>query len=844
MDHLVQNGLQPPSIKQAVKTRTVIGVVGHTGAGKSSVINAILDHERLVPTSCFRACTAVVTEISYNHGETPYRAEIEFIQPQDWEKELITLLQDLLDSTRKISSEHTNHETDAGIAYAKVKAVYPKKRHIDIANSSIESMLHDVAHILGKTHQIDDSDSVQFYRRLQKFIEPSGDREKEKIAYQREKEMEYWPLIKVVRLYVKAPVLSTGAVLVDLPGVHDSNVARAAVAEGYMKQTTGLWIVAPITRAVDDKAAKTLLGGSFRRQLKLDGSLAAVTFICSKTDDISITEAQDSLGLEQQLDPLWQQQNLVVQNMENLRKELASNESARPVQSDILSRTDDQLELWEDLRDAIENGKQVFPPILKPTNKREGTEKQSKGTKRRRSSDSKADIDNDSPNSSPHDDSVASEDSQAGAITQGQQPLTKEQITTKLTELRTTKRQARHSIACLEESIAGIHQMLNEATTAKAEIESRIATACISRRNIYSKIAIQQDYASGVKELDQELAVEEDISIFDPDEEIRDYDEVARGLPVFCVSSRGYQKLKGRLEKDGPIAGLKNIDETEIPMLQEHCKKLTVSGRLATCRKFLNNLWQLLNSLAIWVSTEVNGVRMTNEQKAIEQRLFTNSMGKLERKLGQVVREMAANLRDHLSDAIFRRFDQAVSGATSQAVATVQKWALPAKMDRSAGGYPWPIYKAFCRRDGIYRCYLEEHDWNQALEPMMRILMPGWDKAFSHGVPAVMGSVRIDTVAALKDFHMEVENRARERESGGAGQAILQHQVGVYKALFKDLVATVTESISIAQRRINREITPTIQAALGPAYETCKQESGKQASSHIGLYTDPTAYGQ
>lgn len=71
-------------------------------------------------------------------------------------------------------------------------------------------------------------------------------------------------MIKVVKVYVKAPALSTGAVIVDLSGVHDSNAARAAVAQGYMKQCTRLWIVAPINRAVDDEAAKTLLGETFK----------------------------------------------------------------------------------------------------------------------------------------------------------------------------------------------------------------------------------------------------------------------------------------------------------------------------------------------------------------------------------------------------------------------------------------------------------------------------------------------------------------------------------------------------------------------------------------------------
>ena len=49
---------------------TMIGVVGQTGSGKSALLNAILDEEQLVPSNCMCACTAVVTKIAFQNGET------------------------------------------------------------------------------------------------------------------------------------------------------------------------------------------------------------------------------------------------------------------------------------------------------------------------------------------------------------------------------------------------------------------------------------------------------------------------------------------------------------------------------------------------------------------------------------------------------------------------------------------------------------------------------------------------------------------------------------------------------------------------------------------------------
>lgn len=605
--------------KDATPTRTVVGVVGNTGAGKSALLNALLDEERLLPTNCMRACTAVVTEISWNDSDefnSKYRAEIEYIKPEEWQKELEVLFEDLLDGNGNISREVNNPDSDAGVAYAKIRAVYYKHTREDLASSSVESLMKQqhVQNVLGTTQRISEPTCPVFYKRLQQIVdskeksdsieEESGeenekdkDKDKGNDKKNRKRVMEFWPLIKVVRIYAKSDALSTGAVVVDLPGVHDSNAARAAVADGYMKQCTGLWIVAPITRAVDDKAAKNLLGDVFRRQLKFDGTYSAVTFICSKSDDISLTEATDSLAIGEEMNELeaeLRQVDLERRSKKKLLRDLRDEKSACQETADD---ADEQQELWDQLQEDLDSGKTVYAP---PTKKRK------------------------------RDDSEDRMSDHTTPPTSQKTPLTEDDIETRLSELKATKRSARRQRTELTTKIEEVNSDLEKLSARSDEIESKRSILCIAGRNEYSKSAIRVDFAAGIKELDQENQADEDPDAFDPDEEIRDYEEVARSLPVFCVSSRAYQKLSGRLLKDNDVKGFTSVDQTEIPALQRHAKKLTEGTRASACRRFLNGLSQLCNSLSLWASDNGSGA-LTGSERDLEQRYLLHKLGELEK---------------------------------------------------------------------------------------------------------------------------------------------------------------------------------------------------------------------
>jgi hypothetical protein len=188
---------------QAYSQRTVGGVVGSTGAGKSSMINAVLDEKCLVPTNCMRACTAVITEIAYNDSERygeKYRAEVHFIGRDAWAKELRVLRDDITTGQISSDSEQPSGDSSAAIAYDKIRCVYPFLKSDEIKRAKFE--VHElvehpsVRNLLGTTKRIASATSEEFLSLLQRFIdskEKSPGKKKDPDA------IEFWPLIKVVK---------------------------------------------------------------------------------------------------------------------------------------------------------------------------------------------------------------------------------------------------------------------------------------------------------------------------------------------------------------------------------------------------------------------------------------------------------------------------------------------------------------------------------------------------------------------------------------------------------------------------------------------------------------------
>lgn len=187
----------------------------------------------------------------------------------EWRYELDNLFSDITLSNDELSGDMNNRSTDAGVAWAKIKAVYPHITKEDLAMTDAETLANDpaVSSLLGVTKKVYGATAEEFYKNIRVYVDSKeklsvvedqstgqnnqgnsrtetlqrlaggnsidsdldddddyddddddddySEASKQK-SVEKKRMMELWPLIKVVRIQTKSDVLSTGAIIVDL----------------------------------------------------------------------------------------------------------------------------------------------------------------------------------------------------------------------------------------------------------------------------------------------------------------------------------------------------------------------------------------------------------------------------------------------------------------------------------------------------------------------------------------------------------------------------------------------------------------------------------------------------
>ncbi|KAF7908044.1 uncharacterized protein EAF01_003799 [Botrytis porri] len=766
------------------RPRVLVGVLGYTGSGKSSLINALIDEEMVVPANAMRASTSMVTEISWNDSDDPekaFRAEIEFISEKEWKAEMDILLDDLQNATK---GEDLSVDTgsEASTAFAKISAVWPGVTLDKLKGMTSEELFHEIEGVsnhLDCNLDISDSKAKSFSQQINSYIDSNNKQASSK-------GISYWPLVRCVRIYTKAEILRHGLVLVDLPGLGDSNTGRTQVAEKYVKNLTYVWVVADIVRAIDDQVARDLMGKSFRRQLLMDGKYddKYVTFIMTKTDMINTDEVIESLQLR-----------------EHDLKEILLREE------EILK----QIPNWQEALDRkalkVKNINKALKTMMKVY--KSSTSARAILRKRKHTEDDMTDL-------------MSENEEQSSADSETPE--------TQILERKHLVKKRAHSV----KSVRALEKKLAEMKRTLKLIRNDIKAACTQARNRYTQENLKVDFENGLRDLKQDIShdtTDEHHSGNEDEERNKDsvhHQDFVNQLNIFCVSSKGYQKLAGRFKRDRIPEGFASVNDTFIPGLQEHAAASTLTTRTKIADTFLNDFQILKLSIKSWAK---NGSpnSLSSSQKHKLQAMLEQQLGILNKSLGCASETTTFRIREIINTDILPTLNDCIETSTIKARQTCK--ALT-ESDTS-----FQTWKAICRRQGKFNNKRKvNYDWNGVfLEPFLECLANPWDRVFNVQMQHIHDECSRTVVAAINSFSTDIRPLLHDISEASASNSPVEILAKI-PYLQRKTTTKISASMNFTQsqaQEIYRLIEPLIQQHMRPAYHSCSLESNTGALARM-----------
>jgi len=436
--------------------------------------------------------------------------------------------------------------------------------------------------VLGKKVVIEAQTASEFYQKLQKYVDSGNpiDTRSTTVSTQ----MRYWPLVDVVKVYLKHPMLETGVTLVDIPGGHDHDAARASSAANYASKCSAYLLVSKVDRASDDGFAMKIMGDAFRRQLRLDGGILngdLITFVCTQADNVSFSELKKEYP--EKLDDYVKAYNAKHQVQHDIQNEVSKLEEELTQVQMKQDEAQDAMNVANNKSRKLRVLLKKLPPIARIENTNLADDSISKKRKA---------------------DAVEKEALESAIAEQ----------TCIADECSETQEECQNRTTEIEQQLGQLRPQNTEAAS-RPDPAAVSNAMCICVRNDEVTTNIQRGFDKEVDQIYEQLW---------PDS-VREHSPVA----VFVVSSKAFQVFSGHQQDDrDAIRGFLRIEDTNVPALQKHCRDLTFRARAMTCKRALTYTDRAFGAIAIWTGHGDGRELLTPkemEDYRIEcQRLFDN----------------------------------------------------------------------------------------------------------------------------------------------------------------------------------------------------------------------------
>jgi hypothetical protein len=714
-----------------VGPKTIVGVLGSTGVGKSSLLNALLDEAAVLPTSGSRGCTAAVVELTYNRDllvgsddqttttttnsitsanstaptKVPvYKGKVEFMKLVDWTTELKLLVDECSTQTKQIYAipPLEQNQPDAAAAWAKIdqvygrgtmlnysgrstptvfgllstnsrvvklltpkptstdpyNAIYVEEGMIDTSAPSTKNILCDYSKMTLRTRRNLKRWAKAFRSKINDYVYRKGNGN----------EGQTWPLIRCVQLQGPWPVLSSGGVLVDLPGVRDANAARARVSERYLQNCNQIWVVAPIKRAVDDGTAKELMGEQFKRRLLMDGQYGNIAFICTQTDDCEVEEIMrdhDDVAMEEV--GRWEK-------MTDLLKKINHNEA------ELLNKKEEE----DELKSALDEAKEILKELEKdltdatapPKRKKKRTTKKDNNDDEYFDNDDEDFIVDDDVFDDDEDGDVVDDDDDCDAL--NEKVVDEDMVQKMKDQIEEQLKKVEDNELALSSWTSVNSKIMSELSFKTNRIQRRLKGICAKVRNEYSTKCLEDDFITGLKEMyrdsrDNGGDEESNNDITIPDN---------LSLPVFCISANDYLKVTGiKPSSDGPPNCFTNPGDTQIQLLREFVHTTTATRRVSFCENFVKRASDLVDRVKLLAndhSSDGGGTR----QKVRCENVFKGEMKNVAKEIEPIAKTFLEKAEQKVMTTLKPSLTSGAKKAHSSAMSTVDSWGSKSRRSR------------------------------------------------------------------------------------------------------------------------------------------------------------------